>query len=190
MKYNIEGDAFSSGQIGSKIWLCESIESLNLPKQIIWLYGGWYATANFLLRMRGRIPVEYTRSFDIDPRATFMASMINENWVWINEFKAFTVDCNDINFSELGQFETVVPSLIINTSTEHFDSFAWFENIPNGIRLVLQCNDLDHDDHLFHVNSQQDMQKLFPLSKIELSDQLTFRYPTSEFTRYMLIGLK
>ena len=46
----INSEAFSSGQISSKLWLCEQLENIPFDKpQIIWIYGGWYGILSFLL---------------------------------------------------------------------------------------------------------------------------------------------
>jgi hypothetical protein len=75
-------DAFSSGQIGSKIWLCEKLEKLNWSSDLTYIYGGWYGITAFLLLSRGKFNVSKIRSLDIDPSCEPIADMINENWVW------------------------------------------------------------------------------------------------------------
>ena len=70
-------DAWSSGQIGSKLWLCQELEKLpaleNRP-QTVWILGGWEGTLGFLMLARGKIPIEKLRSFDLDPESTRAAS--------------------------------------------------------------------------------------------------------------------
>jgi hypothetical protein len=109
--------------------------------------------------------------------------MINENWVWQDwKFKAFTQDCNNYE----GQFG----DLIINTSTEHFDSTEWFNRIPRGTRVILQGNNMPHDDHVIHSETLEDFKKQFLLSDIMYEGAKKFQYPDWSFTRYMLIGVK
>ena len=81
---NVNKDAFSSGQIGSKLWLCEELEKLFDTIDSIWIYGGWYAVTAFLLNSRNNIKIEYIRSYDVDPACAEVADMINENWVYQN----------------------------------------------------------------------------------------------------------
>ena len=179
----INKDAFSSGQIGSKIWLCEELEKLNWTSQLTYIYGGWYGITAFLLLSRGTFKVDKIRSLDIDPNCQAVADMINENWL-IDEwkFKAFTQDCNNYQ----GQYG----DLVINTSTEHFESSAWFDNLPKGTRVVLQGNDMPHDDHHVHSKSLGDFASQFLLSHCEYAGTKEFVYPDWQFTRYMVIGIK
>jgi hypothetical protein len=180
---NVDKDAFSSGQIGSKIWLCEELEKLNWQSNLTYIYGGWYGITAFLLLSRGKFDVDQIQSFDIDPSCEAVADMINENWVWQEwKFKAYTLDCNG--------YVRGAPDLIINTSTEHFDSTEWFDCIPRGTRVILQGNDMPHDDHHVHSDSLKKFLSMYPVSELLYSGQKDFVYPDWKFTRYMLIGIK
>ena len=179
----INPDAFSSGQIRSKIWLCEELEKLNWTSSLTYIYGGWYGITAFLLLSRGKFQVDKIRSLDIDPTAQPVADMINETWLsedW--KFKAFTQDCNN--------YEGQYGDLIINTSTEHFDRTEWFDRIPVGTAVILQGNNMPHDEHVIHFDTLQDFVDYFSLTKVVYSGSLDFNYPDWSFTRFMVIGFK
>lgn len=179
----INKDAFSSGQMGSKIWLCEELERLGWRSNLTHIYGGWYGVTALLLLSRGKFQVNKIRSFDIDPECEPVADMINENWVWQEwKFKAFTQDCN--------KFEGQYADLVINTSTEHFESKEWFDRLPSGTNIVLQGNNMPHDDHVIHSDSIEEFKSHYPLSKINYAGEKEFVYPNWKFTRYMIIGVK
>jgi hypothetical protein len=179
----INKDAFSNGQIDSKLWLCRELENLVWDSKLTRIYAGWYGITGFLLLSREKFMVDRIESYDLDPSCEPVADIINENWVikeW--KFKAYTRDCND---SLPGN-----PDLIINTSTEHFDSMDWFNNIPEGTRVILQGNDMPHDDHVVHSATLDDFIDHYPLTSIDYYGSLDFVYPDSQFTRYMIIGVK
>jgi len=179
-------DAFSSGQISSKIWLCNQLEKITFSKhQTIWVYGGWYGMASFLLLSRQTVPVTCIRSYDVDPSCEHIADSLLENWIWQDwKFKAITADCNCI------QFDHNLPDIIINCSTEHFHSAEWFSNIPSGTLLVLQSNNMPHVDHHSCFDTLDDFANAYPLDSVIYKGQLDFSYPTWEFSRFMLIGHK
>ena len=182
---NVSKDAFSSGQIGSKIWLCEELEKLFESADNIWIYGGWYGVTAFLLNSRGNMRIGKIRSYDIDPACEAVADMINENWV-INDwkFKAITQDCNVLDLAQNG------PDLVINTSTEHFESTDWWNNIPKGTVVALQGNNMIHEDHHTHSTCLKEFTAQFTVTETLYTGEKRFVYPTWEFTRYMLIGIK
>jgi len=179
---DLNKDAFSSGQIGSKLWLCKQLELTDLYSKETAIYGGWYGLTAFLLLSRSKFNVEKIRSYDIDPACVPIADMINEYWVWQDwKFKAFTEDCNHL-YTEA--------DLIINTSTEHFDGFGWWHNIKSGTAVALQGNNMRHDDHVNTCGSLTDFCEQFPLTNEIYRGSLEFNYPEWSFERYMIIGIK
>ena len=179
----INKDAFSNGQVDSKLWLCQELESIGWYSKLTRIYGGWYGVLGFLLLSRQNFRVDRIESYDLDPTCESIADMINENWVikeW--QFKAHTGDCNQILPGN--------PDLIINTSTEHFETMDWFNNIPNGTRVILQGNNMPHNDHVVHSATIADFVAHYPLSEIMYQGELRFVYPEWNFTRYMIIGVK
>jgi len=176
-------DSFSNGQIGSKLWLCEELEKLKWTSTLTRVYGGWYGVLGFLLLSRGIFQVDRIQSYDVDPECETIADMINNNWVFKEwKFKAYTENCDLLDSSEA--------DLIINTSTEHFDTMDWFDNIPDGTRVILQGNNMPHDDHVIHSESLDDFISHYPLSEIAYQGSLDFVYPDWQFTRFMVIGVK
>ena len=187
---SINVDSFSSGQISSKIWLAECLEGSFGPyKENVWILGGWYGLSAFILFTRGIIDIESCRSFDIDPTCEPIADTLLNNWVWQEwKFKAFTADCTKLDYSsnEYGP----KPSLVINTSCEHFTDDSWYDRIPNGTKVAFQSNNMDHHDHYSKVQSQQEMYARYKISQIAYIGEKTFTYPDWSFTRFMLIGIK
>jgi len=179
----IDKDAFSNGQIDSKLWLCQELEKIGWASDLTHIYGGWHGILSFLLLSREKFRVERIESFDVDSLCEPIADMINENWVikeW--QFKAFTLDCN--------QGVRGTPDLIINTSTEHFESMEWFDRIPKGTRIILQGNNMPHDDHFICSNNLQEFVNRYKLQTIIYQGSLDFNYPSWNFSRYMVIGIK
>ncbi len=178
----INKDAFSNGQVDSKLWLCRELENLQWSSKLTHIYGGWYGITAFLLLSRENFQVDRIESFDIDPTCEPIADMINENWVFKEwKFKAHTQDCNDI-------FDN--PDLIINTSSEHFETMDWFDNINPGTRVIIQGNNMPHDDHVIHSTTLDEFIGHYPLTITNYSGKLDFVYPEWKFTRYMIIGVK
>lgn len=186
---SVDVDAFSSGQIESKKWLCDVLENIDYPSPLtVWIYGGWYGILSFMLLSRNALKIHKIRSFDIDPKCESIADKINENWVWRDwQFKASTQDCNilDIQSKEFGD----IPNLVINTSAEHMSSMTWFENLPKGIMVIVQSNDMTHDDHEPGNSSLADFDKTYPMSQVLFLNQLEFDYKVWKFNRFMKIGI-
>jgi hypothetical protein len=110
-------DAWSQGQVRSKMWLLETLEPLarNDRHSQIWILGGWYGLLAFMLFTRNQIQPHLVTSFDIDPDANKKAEVLNNSWAFDPiRFTAKTADCMKLDF-QLNK-----PDVVINTSCEHF----------------------------------------------------------------------
>lgn len=145
-----------------------------------------------LLLSREKMPISTVRSFDIDASCEARADSLNNLWVWQGwRFKAFTFDCNNLNYNECAQWASLAPDIVINTATEHFESLKWWQAVPAGTLCALQSNNMSHADHIFKMTSAEEMSQTYKMQKIFFMGCLGFDYqnPTS-FERYMLVGVK
>jgi hypothetical protein len=178
----LETDAFSAGQVESKIWAAEELERVAAHTHIlrISILGGWYGLLHFILKVRGRQMIEWCKSYDLDPSACTGANVVNNTWEmkeWA--FKSYPQDANLITYED----ET---NCVINTSTEHFSNQQWFNNIHEGMLCLLQGNDLDIEDHISRPNNLEHFKQMYPLSIILFEGEKKF----DNYTRYMIIGHK
>lgn len=181
----LETDAFSAGQIESKIWAAEELERVAAHTHIlkINILGGWYGLLHFILKVRGRQPIEWCRSYDLDPSACSAANIINNTWEmkeWA--FKSYPQDANTVAYTDA--------NCIINTSTEHFASNDWFDNISEGTLCLFQGNNLVIDDHVQRPENLAHFKDMFPLQQIIFEGEKHFNFVTNPYTRYMIIGYK
>lgn len=187
---HLDQDAFASGQILSKLWLAETLEDVIRYQNItdplrILILGGWYGQLHLIFRIRKNLKIEFTTSVDIDPEVKKAAELVNETWIWQSrKFSAVTADANEYIYGP-EDF-----NLVINTSVEHINTKQWFENIPLGCLVVLQSNDMEHDDHHNNHKSLQEFLEEYKMSEYYYDGVKAFSYPNQMFKRYMIIGRK
>ena len=91
-------DAFSRGQLSSKLWLINKTISLELKLGRTWTLCGWIGTLGWLmLREQRNLGIDCVRSFDVDPTCANLADSLNRASVkdgWA--FKASTLDVNSM----------------------------------------------------------------------------------------------
>lgn len=177
-------DSMWSGQLESKAWLVNQLSHIVLIRPNIYIFGGWTGIlANMLLRDDR---VYKIRSIDIDPWCEMIADNVNKihemnSW----RFKAITADMSTYQYQS-----DIVPSVVINTSTEHVtqDQYdGWYNNIPDGVIVVAQGNNyFECSEHIRCSNN---------LSEFELMNHVTnpiFRgvLPTDMYNRFMCIWRK
>ena len=193
-------DAFSRGQLSSKLWLINKTISLELKLGRTWTLCGWIGTLGWLmLREQRNLGIDCVRSFDVDPTCANLADSLNRASVkdgWA--FKASTLDVNSMQYDNFdyvtlkydGTEQNVWESAdtVINTSCDHMGSDdAWWDNIPQGKLVILQNNDWYENDQ--HNNSVQDIaafKSKYPMSELLYEGELDLTL----YTRFMLIGRK
>ena len=193
-------DAFSQGQIDSKIWLIDALIKLDRNLGRVWIMCGWIGLLAYLIfKKQARLKLESICSFDIDPVCADLADRLNNREVKQNwKFKASTIDVMDLTYDDCfwhtkksdGSTERVCETAdtIINTSCEHLVDFErWFFNIPDGKLIILQCS--DHESYDGHVNSMNNMYELSYRAKCR---RVLYKgtLDCGEYSRHMLIGVK
>lgn len=193
-------DAFSQGQLESKLWLINMLSKIQPDLGTVFILGGWYGILPALMFESDKFEIEKIRSFDIDPSCADIADTMNrtpfvlEDWM----FKASTADMYDLNYNITNYITKRAngtdvdlmdsPDTIINTSCEHLEKFSdWWDRIPQGKFVVLQSNNFFSAKG--HVNCVDDINKFLQktnFAKILYSGKLELE----KYTRFMIIGMK
>lgn len=184
----INFDAFSHGQMKSKLWLCEQLESQfsNLSYVDLEIYGSWYGSLVFLALIRNKLKIANVNFYDLDQSALDIAFKLHNYWRIEKspKFSYNNIDCQT-HVPRLSQ-----ESIVINTSCEHFANLNWWNNLPVGTNFALQGTDMVHVEHVSPITSLEGwMLQLKPNKVFFLGSQMT-EYFEFSFTRHMLIGIK
>ena len=196
-------DAFSRGQLRSKLWVSDTVNDLDIDLgDMVYVCAGWYGVLPAILFERNK--VEAIRSFDIDASCSLPAETLNRNFVqddW--KFKASTMDVKDLIYAGEFEYETLKyngdketitdgsPSCVINTSCEHIEDFdKWWSGIPDGMLVIMQNNDFDDEEEHDHaddtVTSLEEFAKRLKVSETLYEGTLAL----DKYNRYMVIGIK
>ncbi len=189
---NYPQDAFSKGQLVSKVWLLEQLQRSNAitSDQVIAILGCWVGSlVDFLITQYAPSRVY---GIDLDPVAVEMAEKFNQRHVqnhW--KFKGVIADVSMLNTSAMiiqtgGELIEAQPNIVINTSCEHMGT-EWFQSAESDQLIVMQTNNNpDYQGHINTSDSLSDMQSKYPLRKTVYAGELK----TPVYTRFMQIGWK
>ena len=148
-------DFLSRGQVKSKLWLVtELAKCVEGSLGNIVFYGGWY---NFIAHMLyDQFDVRKIYSVDLDEHVIIPSTKLYQTESQEEKFIPITYDVNKIKWNNnnliidqatnkhLGS--VMVPpvddriNMVVNTSCEHMDN-TWYENLPDGMFVVLHQND-------------------------------------------------
>ena len=183
-------DAFSHGQIKSKLWLSECFSkwaSLHLDPgakyELNW-YGSWVGIGPFLLLSGAEMQFKAINLFDLDTESLEASRLILDYW-----------RCESIELSTCQiDVNTYLPTakshqIFINSACEHMKKETWLKNLPTGSIVLLQSTDMQHPEHINCSRSIEDfVNKQSSLLKVLESAQIHFDYPDKKFSRFMLFG--
>lgn len=196
-------DAFSRGQVQSKIWLATELAKIKKEFDTIFLLAGWYGQLLNYLNIAG-ITFDKARVIDIDPAACQVSDKIfNIDKIEGFKVKSVELDLTDSswlfrtgcayevkNYTSGTTFnEKTMPDLVINTSAEHFHE-DWFYKfkyrpLPSKPLFVVQSNNLfEVEEHINCVHSIDHMKIKFPMSEILYEGEIQL----TGYKRFMLIG--
>ena len=187
---NMNFDAFSHGQIQSKVWLCKELERFIHATLTVAILGSWYNLVAFMLLTRNQDRYQYILGVDLDPETKEIADKITEAWRIGKDYKVTNVT-DDANTIDLSGYD-----LVINCSPEHMSGNGWFDNLEYGTMVCIQSSDVktSDDDVWKCVNPNESLEDLvlkYPLSKYLYSGEKEIRYSEDNgYKRFMLIGIK
>lgn len=191
-------DAFSRGQVLSKIWLAEELLKIKNNFEMIHVHAGWFGQLRLYLDA-ANISYNKMRIFDIDPAALEVSDKIfNNDKIKDFEVKSASLDITnptwlfrtgcEYNITTTAK-EKTIPDLVVNTSAEHFNE-DWYTKFTIRTQssdplFVIQTNNLfDVEEHINCVHSINEMLIKFPMTRIEYAgEKELFGYK-----RFMLIG--
>lgn len=174
-------ESFWKGQINSKIWLIEYLESYSKRENLrIVIHGGWNGVLASLL-FNSKLDISHITSVDIDPSCEEIATTINKRQEMQGRFTAVTEDMCNYEYDA---------DIVINTSVEHIISSQyrqWLQNVPDDALIVTQSNNyFELDEHINCHNSLEEFVGSSLIKKIYIADSLKL----PKYTRFMLIGKK
>lgn len=191
-------DAFSRGQVLSKIWLVTELAKIKKDFKMIHVHAGWMGQIRLYLDQVG-INYDKMRIFDIDPIAMKLSDKVFNNELLENwKVKSAYFDITDTEQLyrtgyEYKSTDTVIeksiPDCVISTSCEHF-SDNWYHKLKIksegwGNLIAIQTNNFHKiEDHINTVHSLEEVKMKYPMDEILYEGELEL----NEYTRYMLIG--
>ena len=178
--YSLAG-SFTRDLIASKVWLLTNLARIAPQVGNVYVLGSWYGNLGVLLALD---PVlEYKKLINVEADKKFLqASKRIHNYLGIGNTEYMLADANTLDYRQLGP-----DGVVVNTSLTDMQGQDWFDNIPTGTLVVMQSRDHDPGNE---AHSTQDIVDRYPLSEIIYDGKLKLEDPETEYTRYMVIGVK
>ena len=178
--YSLKG-SFTHDLIKSKVWLLTELARIAPTVGTVYVLGSWYGNLGVLLALDPVI--KYKQLINVETDKKFLqASERIQDRLGMGNTEYMLKDANDLDYRQLGD-----DGVVINTSLTDMQGQAWFDRIPAGTLVVLQSRDNDPGNE---AHSTQDIIDRFPLSEIIYDGELKLQDPETQYTRYMVIGIR
>lgn len=178
--YSLQG-SFTHDLTTSKVWLLEQLSKFVRDPQTVYILGSWYGNLALYIYLTGLLTPGKIINVEKDQGMLDQSRRMLDH-VGADNVEYMQKDANDIDYRQLGR-----DGVVINTSLTDMPGRRWFDRIPDGTVVALQAR--DHDPgHQFH--STQDIMEKFPLSRVLYAGTKKLKDPETEYTRYMVIGVR
>jgi len=196
-------DAFSRGQVLSKIWIIQELKKIkegNLGNILV--LAGWFGQ---FISYIDNFDFDDARIIELDKSACIASDRIfNLDHIEGHKVKSVLANINNLELNkngynlnvktyhsdnDEGYTQQFLPNLIVNTSSEHM-SEEWFfqlkfKELNSDPLVIIQSNNLfDIEEHVNCVHSIDHMKKKYPFDQILYEGELELY----GYKRFMLIG--
>jgi hypothetical protein len=178
--YSLEG-SYTPDLVFSKLWLIRELGKITNHVDTMYVLGAWYSNLAMLLTVAPEVDVD--KIINVETNKEFLQvgkKMLDQRGVDNIEF--MLKDANDLNYQQLTD-----SSAVVNTSLIDIPGTDWFTNIPAGTMVVMQARDHVEDNQF---RNPEDIQQTFPLDQVLYSGSLELEDPETEYSRFMVIGIK
>ena len=178
--YSLKG-SFTHDLIKSKVWLLSELARIAPKVGTVYVLGSWYGNLGVLLALDPIIRFKQLINVETNPEFLKASERIH-NKLGMGNTEYMLKDANDLDYQQLGN-----DGVVINTSLTDMPGQTWFDRIPAGTLVVMQSRDNDPGNA---AHSTQDIIDRYPLSEIIYDGELKLHDPETEYTRYMVIGIR
>jgi hypothetical protein len=175
----LEG-SFTDDLVVSKRWLANKLKRAYGERCIgtIYILGSWYGNLAMFLQKAG-VVFDHIVLVDKDSNVLQTSEKLLRPLFEPGKLIFIDIDAKDVIYDK--------PGIVINTSVNDMTT-DWFNNVPNGMRVVIQGRDaVDGPTRIADLEQFADM---FPFIKLEYAGKKELSDPETDYTRYMVIGKK
>ena len=175
----LEG-SFTDDLVISETWLADKLKQGYGDKCVrtIYILGSWYGNLALFLQKAGLV-FDNIVLVDKDTNVLKASEKLLRPVFDPGKLIFIDTDAKDVIYDK--------PGIVINTSINDMNT-DWYNNVPNGMRVVIQGR--DSVDGPTRIADMEQFTDMFPMSKTEYLGKKELSDPETEYTRYMKIGRK
>ncbi|WP_353482444.1 hypothetical protein [Haliscomenobacter sp.] len=173
--------SFTRDLVFSKLWLMRELAQIQPHVSTMYVLGSWYGNLALFLNRYPQVKVDHIINVETNQeRLDTGEHMLTQ--AGADNVEHMLKDANQLDYRQLGR-----DGAVVNTSLIDIKGRDWFENIPPGTLVVMQARDQVDDEQFAGPG---DIAQKFPLDQVLYSGSLDLEDPETDYTRFMIIGIK
>jgi hypothetical protein len=173
--------SFTRDLVFSKFWLMRELAQIQPHVSTMYVLGSWYGNLALYLNRYPQVQVDRIINVETDQERLNTGARILDQ-AGADNVDHMLKDANELDYRQLGR-----DGAVINASLIDIKGTDWFKNIPEGTLVIMQARD-QVDNEQFA--GPEDIEQKFPLDQVLYSGSLDLEDPETEYTRFMIIGIK
>ena len=173
--------SFTRDLVFSKFWLMRELAQIQPHVSTMYVLGSWYGNLALYLNRYPQVQVDRIINVETDQERLSTSARILDQ-AGADNVDHMPKDANELDYRQLGR-----DGAVINASLIDIKGTDWFKNIPEGTLVIMQARD-QVDNEQFA--GPEDIEQKFPLDQVLYSGSLVLEDPETEYTRFMVIGIK
>jgi len=173
--------SFTRDLVFSKFWLMRELAQIQPHVSTMYVLGSWYGNLALYLNRYPQVQVDRIINVETDQERLSTSARILDQ-AGADNVDHMPKDANELDYRQLGR-----DGAVVNASLIDIKGTDWFKNIPEGTLVVMQARD-QVDNEQFA--GPEDIEQKFPLDQVLYSGSLDLEDPETEYTRFMIIGIK
>jgi hypothetical protein len=173
--------SFTRDLVFSKFWLMRELVQIQPHVSTMYVLGSWYGNLALYLNRYPQVQVDRIINVETDQERLDTGARILDQ-AGADNVDHMLKDANELDYRQLGR-----DGAVVNASLIDIKGTDWFKNIPAGTLVVMQARD-QVDNEQFA--GPEDIEQKFPLDQVLYSGSLDLEDPETEYTRFMIIGIK
>jgi len=173
--------SFTRDLVFSKFWLMRELAQIQPHVSTMYVLGSWYGNLALYLNRYPQVQVDRIINVETDQERLSTSARILDQ-AGADNVDHMPKDANELDYRQLGR-----DGAVVNASLIDIKGTDWFKNIPEGTLVVMQARDQVDNDQFA---GPEDIEQKFPLDQVLYSGSLVLEDPETEYTRFMVIGIK
>ena len=181
---NTSKGSYGKGLNLARLWSLHALSKIKNTFDTIYILGSWYGNISIMIALLKKY-LKYKKIINVEAdKKALQASDETIDKLGIKNIEPMLADANELDYRQLDK-----NGLVVCFSCMNIRGTDWFYNIPEGTMVMLQARTND-PKAVTQFKNFNDFANTYRMSEIIHTDKLNLSDPETDYTAWLLIGIK